>query len=111
MAKTEGKGAQGKGKQVRGQVARLERQREELSAEEARRIRQLARTRDKLRAVEEQLRELGGGPAVHAYCLRERRTVVMAGATRVVLRNGRAALSGTCESCGAKVIAMAPRLG
>ena len=39
-----------------------------------------------------------------AFCMRERRKVVIAGATAIVLKNGRAAVAGTCPTCGARVV-------
>ena len=38
------------------------------------------------------------------FCMRERRKVVIAGATAIVLKNGRAAVAGTCPTCGARVV-------
>jgi uncharacterized Zn-binding protein involved in type VI secretion len=42
-----------------------------------------------------------------AFCMRERRKVVIAGATAIVLKNGRAAVAGTCPTCGARVVTTA----
>jgi len=39
-----------------------------------------------------------------AYCLRERKTIVMRDPRETVMRNGRPALAGICPSCGAKVV-------
>jgi len=39
-----------------------------------------------------------------AYCLRERRTIVMADPQETVMRNGRPALAGRCPSCGMRVV-------
>jgi chromosome segregation ATPase len=100
------------------QVTRLERRLGRLTAQEARRSRKLSRTQDRVRAVEERLRELRGagtsagaqataGARVAAYCLRERRRVEMTDAAPMTLRNGRSALAGTCPSCGARIVSMA----
>ncbi len=43
---------------------------------------------------------------VTAFCLREKRRVEMADPHPTVLRNGRAAVAGTCSSCGAKLVAL-----
>jgi hypothetical protein len=94
----------------------LERRLGRLSAKEARRSRKLTRTQQRILAVETRLRALressvaaGAAPGVPGYCLRERRRVVVAGAELVTLRNGRAALAGTCPDCGARIISMAVR--
>jgi predicted nuclease with TOPRIM domain len=42
-----------------------------------------------------------------AFCMGERRKVVIAGATAIVLKNGRAAVAGTCPTCGARVVTTA----
>jgi hypothetical protein len=39
-----------------------------------------------------------------AYCLKDRRQVVIGGAQPVVLSSGRHAVTGTCPSCGSKVV-------
>jgi Domain of unknown function (DUF5679) len=38
-----------------------------------------------------------------AYCLRERRTIVMTDVRETVMRDGRRGLAGTCPGCGARV--------
>jgi len=38
-----------------------------------------------------------------AYCLRERKTILMVEPRQTVMRNGRPALTGSCPSCGARV--------
>ncbi len=48
----------------------------------------------------------GSDPVPEAYCMREQRRVAIAGATLVVLRNGRRAYAGTCPDCGARVVAI-----
>jgi hypothetical protein len=47
------------------------------------------------------VRPLGAGP--RAYCLRERRAIVMADVRETVMRDGRRGLAGTCPACGARV--------
>jgi hypothetical protein len=39
-----------------------------------------------------------------AYCLRDRRTIVMVDPQATVMRNGRPALAGRCPSCGMRVV-------
>ncbi len=39
-----------------------------------------------------------------AYCLRDRRTIVMVDPQPTVMRNGRPALAGRCPSCGMRVV-------
>jgi hypothetical protein len=101
-------------------VARLRRRLDRLTAQETRRGRKLARTQERRHAVEAKLRDLqpappvevttpGGsttGVAVAGYCLRERRRVTIVDATPVVLRNGRAAMAGTCPECGVRIVSM-----
>ncbi|HEY6570101.1 MAG TPA: DUF5679 domain-containing protein [Candidatus Limnocylindrales bacterium] len=38
------------------------------------------------------------------YCLREKRTVTIANPEPMVMRNGRTGTSGTCPSCGARIV-------
>lgn len=45
-------------------------------------------------------------PAVEAFCLREKVRVTVLDPRPTVLANGRRALTGTCASCGAKVVRM-----
>jgi len=77
---------------------------------EAKRTRQLDEARRRGGAVQATITALRGaseekvsaGP--QAYCMREKRTVVMADPVAMIMRNGRDALSGTCPSCGARVV-------
>lgn len=124
--------AGGGGKQRRRELAELERQLDSLMATEQRLSAKLARTQEKVRAVKDRIRELGGpeaetaaagarsevataataaalGPAVMAYCLRERRRVELADGMPLTLRNGRAAFAGTCPSCGVRIVSLAAR--
>lgn len=92
---------------------------------EARRARQLDEARDLRIRREAELAALGAEQAIAqaapsaddpdadqqagsdgpiAYCLRERQKVRMANPTPLVLRSGRAALAGTCPSCGARLV-------
>jgi hypothetical protein len=45
-----------------------------------------------------------GSSGPRAYCLRERRTIVMVDPQATVMRNGRPALAGRCPSCGMRVV-------
>jgi hypothetical protein len=106
-------------KDAKRQLRGLERQLADVRDVEAR----LARQLDKARAQRAELEGLVAGlrPAGHsadqeptgtdpgprAYCMRERRTVSMVDPEAVVMRNGRAALAGTCPSCGARVVTTA----
>lgn len=49
----------------------------------------------------------GDTPGPMAYCLKDRRQVVIGGAQPVVLPSGRRAIAGTCPSCGSKVVRLA----
>lgn len=49
-------------------------------------------------------------PEVNAYCVRERRKVIMANPREVILRNGRHAVSGRCPNCSTKLFKIG-RLG
>lgn len=46
--------------------------------------------------------DVPAGP--RAYCLRDRRTIVMVDPRETVMRNGRPALAGRCPSCGMRVV-------
>jgi hypothetical protein len=98
-------------KGARRQIARLEKKLSRLAGQEVRRTRRLARTRQRASEVEGRLRRLRapGEQQPHAYCLRDRRTVAMVDPQPVVLANGRPALTGTCEACGARVVRMVAR--
>ena len=82
---------------------------------EVKRTRQLDKARQRGAALQATIMALrgasdetvAGGP--RAYCMREKRTVVMANPVAMVMRNGRNALSGTCPSCGARVVTTARR--
>jgi hypothetical protein len=45
----------------------------------------------------------GAGRGPEAFCLRERRMVVLLEPTPYRMKNGRAAVMGRCDSCGARV--------
>ncbi len=99
---------------------RLERRLAKVREIEATRTRQLEKARARRIELESLVADLakdavsGADPTVdptavgmadpHAYCLRERRTVTIADPQATVMRNGRAALAGTCPSCGARVV-------
>ena len=71
----------------------------------AKRTRQLEKATRRAATLEAALVALGtaaGGPS--AYCLRERTVVAMRKPQPMLMRNGRAALAGTCPSCGARVV-------
>jgi hypothetical protein len=108
-------GAGDVGKRLR----RVERQLARVRDTEAKRERQLARARARRAVLEDRVtalrstdrgdtvapeQEVAMGP--QAFCMRERRKVVIAGATAVVLKNGRAAVAGTCPTCGTRVVTM-----
>ncbi len=108
------------------QLARLEKRLARLGKEEAKRSRQLDDIRAARAETRAQIAELeavapdaagrseapapsgpaAGGSAPHAYCMREKRKVSIAGAEIVILGNGRRAYAGTCADCGARVIAI-----
>ena len=46
----------------------------------------------------------GEAPGPAAYCLKERRRVLMVGAHSVTLANRRPATAGTCPSCGSRLV-------
>ncbi len=112
-------GAGARSKEAKRQLRRLERQLADVRAVEARRARQLDKARARRLALEGLVAELlaaghaadqeptGPEPGPRAYCMRERRTVLMVDPEAVVMRNGRAALAGTCPSCGARVVTTA----
>jgi hypothetical protein len=102
---------QPRGKGAGRQIARLEKELNRLAGQELRRTRRLARTRRRASAVAGRLQKLRapGEPQARAYCLRDRRTVVVVDPRPVVLANGRHALTGTCEACGARVVTMVSR--
>lgn len=97
-------------KEVERQLRRLERGLEATDKLEARRARQLDKAHRRGHALQATIIALKGptGPSVtagpQAYCMREKRTVVMADPVAMVMRNGRDALSGTCPSCGSRVV-------
>jgi|BarGraNGADG00212_1021973.scaffolds.fasta_scaffold03882_4 hypothetical protein len=89
---------------------------------EAKRTRQLDKARQRGATLQAAIMTLRGasdemvatGP--QAYCMREKRSVVIANPVAIVMRNGRSALSGTCPSCGVRVVttargAVAPTTG
>ena len=100
-------------KETGRQLRRLERRLAAVRETEARRARQLEKAHRRGAALEATIAALrpapepgpAGGPV--AYCLREKRRVVIVDPEPIVLRNGRAALAGTCPSCGARVVTTA----
>ncbi len=108
-----GAGAKGVGKRRR----HFERQLARVRETEAKRQRQLGRARARRAVLEDRVKALrsteqadaiepGQDLAIgqQAFCMREKRKVAIAGATAIVLKNGRAAVAGTCPSCGARVV-------
>lgn len=113
-------GAVTSAKDVGRKTRRLERRLAKVRAVEERRARQLDKARAQRVELESVIADLrkgegqGSDPAadatgvagadLRAYCLRERRTVAITAPEATVMRNGRAALAGTCPSCGARVV-------
>ncbi len=110
------------GARVRKRVKRLERELTKLAATEARRLEQLEEVRARAADVRARLTALGSdavagrtvgsdpspaGP--FGYCMREKRRVQISGPEPVTLSNGRAAVAGTCSTCGARVVALSAR--
>lgn len=78
---------------------------------EVKRRHQLDKARRRAAELEAEIASLRVGEAAPearrgptAWCLRERRIVEMAGPAPIVMRNGRAAVAGTCPSCGAGLV-------
>ena len=107
------------GKDVARRLRLVERRLARVRNEEAKRERQLERVRARRVVLEDRATALRSNDQAdatttaqeeamgqQAFCLRERRKVVIAGATAVVLKNGRPAVAGTCPTCGARVVAM-----
>ncbi len=100
-------------KELKRQLLKLGRGLETAQKLEAKRTRQLDKVRLRGEAYQASILALQGpasqpaegGP--QAYCMRERRTVVVTDPVAIVMRNGRGGVSGTCASCGAKVVTMA----
>ena len=101
--------------QKRGKQAAKARDRADAADLHAKRSRQLERAQRRSAALEAELAALGHGvaetaapaataPGPEAWCLRERKRVAMVGAAPMTMRNGRAAVAGTCPSCGARVV-------
>lgn len=96
-------------------LRRLERRLADVRALEARRFRRFEKARKrgvKLSAAITALRQEQDAAAKphepategpRGYCMREKQMVSIADPEPTVLRNGRAAISGVCPSCGAKV--------
>jgi Domain of unknown function (DUF5679) len=110
-ARAETAAAQARPKRARRQIARLQKELDRLSGQVARRTRRLTRAQARAAKVERRLRTLRtpGTPEHHAYCLRDRRIVAILEPEAVVLGNGRPAIGGRCEACGARVVTMVPR--
>lgn len=108
---------------MRKRVKRLERELTRLAATEARRLEQVERIRARAADVRGRLTALGATDAVaggtagsdpspagpFGYCMREKRRVQISGPEPVTLSNGRAAVAGTCSTCGARVVALSAR--
>jgi len=100
-------------KELQRQLRKLGRGLETTQKLEAKRARQLDKLHRRGQAIQATINALRGpgdplvtaGPK--AYCMREKRTVAMADPVAMVMRNGRDGLSGTCPSCGARVITTA----
>ena len=106
-------GAKDVGKRLR----RLERRLTRVRDIEAKRERQLSRAHARRAVLEDRVSALRSTEptdtvepgqerpmGIQAFCLRERRKVIIAGATTIVLKNGRAAVAGTCPTCGTRVV-------
>lgn len=82
---------------------------------ETKRARQHAKAHDRVKRLEAgvaALRRAAGldvtrETVVQAFCLREKQLVAIARPSFIVLRNGRPAHSGSCPSCGARVVSLA----
>ena len=106
-------------KAMRRRLFRLEQRLEHVRIIEGKRGRQLARAYERGVSLEARISALqppdkpaGGGRTEssvgpQAYCMREKHMVSMVEPKRIVMRNGRAALSGICQSCGAHVVTTA----
>lgn len=78
----------------------------------AKRTRQLGSASDRRASLAARLARrsasTGDGAGPMAYCLKDRRQVVIGGAQSVVLSSGRPAVAGTCPSCGSRVVRFVP---
>ncbi len=105
--------AGGPSKELERQLRKLGRGLEATRKLEAKRARQLDKVHRRAQALQATIAALrpSAGPAAtagpQAYCMREKRTVAMADPVAIVMRNGRNGLSGTCPSCGARVVTTA----
>jgi hypothetical protein len=45
----------------------------------------------------------GGDPMAEAYCVKDKQKVEVVNPQRITMKNGKAALQGTCPICGGKV--------
>jgi hypothetical protein len=118
------------GARVRKRSRRLERKLADLEATEARRVEQLAKVRARVADLRARLAALtpadaatgrgaasagptpasaGSRPGPTGYCMREKRRVQIGDPVPVTLSNGRAATSGTCLTCGARIVALTSR--
>jgi len=94
---------------------RLEARLVHLREVQAKRVGQLERARARSVSLETRLsglRPASGALAaadagLMAYCMRERLMVSIVNPEPSVMRNGRAAITGTCPSCGARVVTTA----
>lgn len=109
---------------ARKRLKRLERKLARLRATEAKRREQLNEVRARAADVRTQLTTLiaivadatpasrsdaaGGGPI--GFCMREKRPVQIKHPNPVTLSNGRAAIAGTCPTCGARVMVLSARV-
>ncbi len=113
----------GDGADVRTRSRRLERRIAELEATEAKRVEQLAKVRARMADLRARLAALdpadaaagpitasgASTPGPTGYCMREKRRVRIGDPVPVTLSNGRAATSGTCLTCGARIVALSSR--
>jgi hypothetical protein len=109
--------------EVRKRTRRLERKLADLEATEARRVEQLEKVRVRVADLRARLAALapaaaatdaaaasaGPTPGPTGYCMREKRRVQIGDPVPVTLSNGRAATSGTCMTCGARIVALTSR--
>lgn len=106
----------------RGERKRLRRAEARLASardREKKRARQLEKARVRVKKLEAGVAALrttadpngAREVAVQAFCLREKQLVAIVRPVPIVLRNGRGAISGSCPSCGARVVSMARAAG
>jgi hypothetical protein len=111
------------GGRARKRLKRLERELAELGTTEAKRLGQLKEVRARTVDVRTRLMALRAMVAVAGrtagpdaspagpigYCMREKRPVQISNPEPVTLSNGRAAIAGTCSTCGTRIVALSAR--